>query len=121
MAIYVNTGNEKKNLHLNCKNPQKFISTNRYCNIMVILTMKQPNDTKSLETGKSKILSYVLLTEMIKCASSRSTTLSKEIIILFHIKALIKSCGFFDMQMSSEEYGVNELPKCKTNLLEDLI
>ena len=77
---------------------------------MAILTMKQRANTKPLETGKSKILSDVLLNDMIKCVSSRLTTLSIETTPSFHIGALTKSREFFDMQIFSEKYGATGLP-----------
>jgi hypothetical protein len=75
---------------------------------MEMLTMEQQNNIIPLETNKSKILSDVLLNDMIKCVSSKLTTLGIKTITSFHIGAL--KSRFIDIQMSSEKYGANGLP-----------
>ena len=70
--------------------------------------MEQRHDTIPLETGKSKILSNILLNDMIKCVSSRLTTLGIKTITSFQIGGL--KSRFIDIQMSSEKYGANGLP-----------
>ena len=87
---------------------QKFISDYIACNIMAMLTIYHLHDTKLIETGKSKIFSYVFLNEIIKCVSGL-TSQSMEPTPSFHMGAL-KFREFFDMQMFSEQYGINRLP-----------
>jgi hypothetical protein len=99
---------KNKNYHLNRNDSKMFISYNYDCKIMAILTMQQQYDTKSLKTGQSKILSGVLLNDMIKSISLILRTLSIKTILSYFIGAL--KSRFIDIQLSSEKYGANRLP-----------